>query len=548
MIYRLPPCRDNSVDLGPGTRLAFHRIRQSEAPLLARSTIMRESNRGLNASHGEGRCTIYCQWPPARGQPQEVGNVSLLDSPSLDDNVAVSPDGRLGVLTDRQHSAIYLRCLFTYVNPVHPIARRFQAAPALTDAIPIGLDVGTILAVAVAPFGIAAAGPDGRVAYARINGGNAIDPNDVIVGERRILRGHKGRTLGLAFSPDGTRLVAVGHTDVTIWDLTAPQEIKTILDLIPDQQKPRGTLEALTEKRPFLASADGRWACYFHGAAWNAPVKFDPWIEVVDTSRPEASPCRVASPDGLQGTVWAISPDGSLVASSGSVLSPGHDMRLGVPIHLLSTVPGGKARTLNGPALPAMSLMFDREGKRLLSPIAGEAFVRLWDVEKGEEAGRYEPLTGKVGRAEFSPDYRWVISGDSSGTITVWLTDIRKVVKTFRFGIESRRTEISGGSAIWTTFGNLLAVPEDRRIVIWNMDTGESVGEVIDLGQPVDELAFLSDGTRLVSASGGRLRLWSVETGHEVLSLPLGSAGNTPFRTIVERLNLLQERWKASVK
>jgi WD40 repeat protein len=256
----------------------------------------------------------------------------------------------------------------------------------------------------------------------------------------------------------------------------------------------------------------------------------------------------VPSPIGPLGTAWAISPDGSLVAASGPDLAGGYSADGSIPIHLISTIPGGETQTIVGPALSACALLFDSDGKRLLSPIQGETFVRFWDVGAKQEVGRYGPLEGKISRAAFSSDQRWVITGDTSGTINVWSTESRKTVKTFRFNFMSRQVRNKGAGTPWATFGNLLACPEDRRIVIWNLETGKYHGEVNDLGRPLGGLAFLSDGLRLASISEDKMTLWSVDTGWEILSLPINSVEYDSFHLLTQGLAALEKQWKATNK
>ncbi|MBY0457474.1 MAG: hypothetical protein K2V38_09075 [Gemmataceae bacterium] len=73
---------------------------------------------------------------------------------------------------------------------------------------------------------------------------------------------------------------------------------------------------------------------------------------------------------------------------------------------------------------------------------------------------------------------------------------------------------------------------------MWNLDTGERVQRITGFGTNFGQVALSTDGTRVFAtdptpAPGtmGRLRVWDVATGREVLTIPVGYDPN-PYRYV----------------
>jgi serine/threonine protein kinase/WD40 repeat protein len=438
---------------GPVGSLVFH----DGGRTLARSTKM-----AANEAQAT-RLSLMSQWPPAGGQSGAVGDLRLLNQPALDENVVISPDSRWVVLTDPTRSAVRLKDLSRSRPPQKTTGkRRPDTKLEPTGTVFVKLDSGQIKAVAAGRNGIAVAGNDGLVTLARI------DSDPLRVTERRVLRGHTGITAGLAFSQDGTHLVGVGVNDVIVWRVNAP-EVKTLVDLIPTGR---------FESTPYATSQNGRWAMFLRRTEGNEPLLR---IEVVDSTRPDAEPRSFVSPI-RSASAMAINSEGSVVAvsgddpyltnmmrrhlASGRPGPPKHsdkDLGRNVAIHLLSTKPEGEVRALKGLTHEAVSLMFDRNGKRLVSCSRFARGVRLWNVGKGVEERRYEGLEGDAEKVESSPDGRWIIAGDFSGAITIFRADRPGVVRKFRIdkgdGGEANR------KANWAVSGELIAFPDESKRV-----------------------------------------------------------------------------------
>jgi WD40 repeat protein len=520
------------------------------------------STRVLASTRGAVRESVLSEWPPNGRQPPAVEELRRLAPPAKDESVSIAPEGQWALFTDENRGAIYLKqrgIAFATARQSAPRQNTSKSAQkrrrdASTDTAGTGsikLESGTVKAVSAGRDAIALAGDKGQVTYARI------DPKSLQLTEPTNLRGHTGMVVGVAFSPSAKALAAVGLQDVTVWDLTARAEVKTLEDLIPARQVVNAT---------GITSRDGRWAIVSQGPnplrpvprTKDSPAGEKPAFQVVDTSQPQDKPRDLDLPP-WGGAPLAISLEGLRVALASGDSYVMNEMRRRMAaakgsrppqsrgpdpvIHVLDIKPGAKPWTLKGLTRQATSLMFDNDGKRLLSSSRYENVVRLWDIESGLELREFRGLDEGVENAELSLDERWVVAGDRLGKIAVWSVERPEPVKTFRI---DRGAFEEGRRPTWAIVDSWLALPdESKQIVIWSLETREPAVEIAVRGRQVDALAFISNRSRLVSMNSNELSLWSVDTGSEILSLPAGALRPQNFPKIVTELRRLEAKWKA---
>ncbi|MER5224562.1 WD40 repeat domain-containing protein [Streptomyces flaveus] len=172
-------------------------------------------------------------------------------------------------------------------------------------------------------------------------------------------------------------------------------------------------------------------------------------------------------------------------------------------------------------------------GRVMLGSAGGEGAVRLWDVYTGQQVG--EPLTGHVGRIfgictlpGDRPDrpVRLATAG-TDGTVRIWDPIAGKQLGQPLVGHHGWVWAVCGLPATpdgTISEGTLLAsCGDDRTVRIWDLRTGEQVGEpltghtstvfcVCVLPDPQDE------GRSLLASAGsdGAVRIWDPATGEEV--------------------------------
>jgi WD40 repeat protein len=393
-------------------------------------------------------------------------------------------------------------------------------------------------------------------------------------GTRRILTGHEGGVLGVAFDPQGRyALSGAKDGDLILWDLESGEPIRhlkghsgwvwgmafgpegeTALSGSEDGSLILWDIETGEEKRRFeghdsavlsvALSPDGRAA--LSGAKdgdlilWNlesgAPIgRFEghnDWVWSV-----------AFGPDGR--TALSGSEDGSLIlwdVTNGEEIRPfeGHDDAV------LSVALSPDGRTaLSGSAdgslilwdvesgeetrfselfgEPVYGVVFSPDGRTALSADRG-GYLVLWDLSTGEPIGGFEAQSGWIRTVAISPDGRMALSGSEDGTVRLW--DLRN-------GAEIRYIPAEGSSLLGENpnFGDFygqpipwafssdgqraLSVSVDGSLILWDVPSGEQSRSFWEHEDAVSSAALSPDGeTALLGSVNGSLALWDVERGH----------------------------------
>ena len=175
---------------------------------------------------------------------------------------------------------------------------------------------------------------------------------------------------GVAFSPDGERLVSAGGDGaVKVWNGRTGKVIQT-LDAHPDAVF------------SVAFHPDGR-----HLASVGADQKVKVW-DLTTRTQVFDGPCDAVHNFGTAYTV-AFSPgDGRQLAAGSGGAAKVWDWRSRQPLH-----------TFDGHQKRAISVAFSRDGRRLASG-SGQGSVKLWDPEAGGEPLRSFPKSGAVAVAQ----------------------------------------------------------------------------------------------------------------------------------------------------
>jgi WD40 repeat protein len=315
----------------------------------------------------------------------------------------------------------------------------------------------------------------------------------------RVLRGHPGYILSLAYSQDG-RLIATASTDgsARIWD-AASGELRAAL---------HGHLDAIHR---IAFSPDGARA---------VTASADHTARIWDATQ-SAARLSLRADDQARFQFAAGSPDGALLLAA--------DQRQRVHLWRL---PGGTSIADWGAGAeprPAFA-SFDPAGTRIAS-IAGRA-VEIRDVRDPQTvqlvvAGEG---TGSITSTRFSPDGRRLVTAGDDGIARLWDAKGGQLL--------ARLAGHTG--AIWfATFspdGTLVATAgQDRTARLWEAASGRQLRALTGHALDVVSVAFDRDGRRIVTASLDRTaRTWDVASG-ENLALLEGHMAEVTFASFHPR-------------
>jgi WD40 repeat protein len=282
--------------------------------------------------------------------------------------------------------------------------------------------------------------------------GNEVKVWDTQTGRETLtLTGHTGRVQGVAFSPDGRRLVsAAADRTVRVWDAQTGQELRTF----------KGHAGPVVDDRDLVLESMG-------------PVAF--------------------------------SPDGRHVASGHSVeVRTGMRMASTTELKVWDAQTGRELVTYQGNAGQITSVAFCPDGQRLASATGdGEGEIKVWDTETGQEL---HTLPGGFTVA-FSPDGRRIVGAgkrligaldpSGSGEVKVWDAQTGRELLT----LQGHTTRVS--NVAFSPDGQRLASAGDGELKVLDAQTGQQLLVLKDKGWG-QYLAFSRDGHWLV-ADG---RLW----------------------------------------
>jgi len=300
---------------------------------------------------------------------------------------------------------------------------------------------------------------------------------DAVTGEPvRILRAHRGGVFATPFSADGTRLATLGaDRAVRVWDVRTGRELQA------------------------FAAVHERTAA---SVAWGEGVAF------VGRDRIAVSPwARGAAPSPVVAKVFEL--------SSGEQIA-------------VVTDPVGTARVVD--------LDVSSDGTFLVAGQMDSGQLQLYGLPSGKQLDVVRAHGAAVLDVELSPDGRRVATGGVDGLAKTWDVTRGKL----REALTLRGHANPVGSVSFDRAGT--------RLVTWGQISGEARvwdvspagrGEVLTLPGPQTDwhadIAFTPDGRRLVAGSGreGTVRVWSADSGEELLVLDEHARTDAPARAVI---------------
>jgi WD40 repeat protein len=348
---------------------------------------------------------------------------------------------------------------------------------------------------------------------------------------------YTGGTLGMAYSPDGSRLAAGdGIGQVYIWNALTGKLLDTLKGYRFGGAECGGASCDMVTITGVAVSPDGKTIA----AGTGGYITEGGWVELWDV---ETGAIRGYLEGSGSMSDLAYSPDGTMLATSsaGSGLrlwdvaagevrhTPGEDcgdvesvafspdntmLASGDwdgSVYVWNTITGETLAVLEGHTDYVSSVAFSPDST-LLASGGMDTTIRVWDVATGETLAVLEGDAGWVRAVAFSPDGRLLASGSGEDDATVQLWDVSwegdaiTVTKLADLKIDARAVM----SIAFSPDGAVLAAGiSDGTVRLWDTMTQEAL-TVLEGHTNVSDVVFSRDGTLLVSSGGGTIRLWGV--------------------------------------
>ncbi len=364
-----------------------------------------------------------------------------------------------------------------------------------------------------------------------------------------------GRTIDLAFSPNGRSMLRVGPEGVKIYDTPRTTALRpvTVHRLLIQPSHPNN---------PFTCALFARDGKILVTGGQDGVIRL--WDSA--NGRPAGAFERHDGPV----SALAFNHAGTMLASASAdygdrPASADHTARL------WPYVVGVEGREFKGHDGPAWAAAFSPDGQRLVSA-SSDRTVKIWDVASAKVLRSLTGHDAGVTVALFHPNGTKVLSGGADKVLRLWDAESGKSEQTFR-GHDgtitsadfhpSGRQFVSGGAdkciKIWDTAGKLLrSIPTpsivtcvafspdgkqlasghvDQVVRLWDANAKETHAWTAH-GISVSALAYSPNGKWLASAGADHLvRVWSLDN---VATTPITLAGHTgPVSSVAFRKDSL---------
>jgi WD40 repeat protein len=310
--------------------------------------------------------------------------------------------------------------------------------------------------------------PNGRLALSGSDSGGVM-LWEVSTGQiNRRFKGHSSRIKSVAFSPDGRSALFLSEEGMTIvlrWITSARSEVRTIKTTFG-----RSLSWGYRYSGPVALSADGRLAlsavAYSHHLKlWK--ISDGSWIRTFKDKKSLVVRTPFAA---------TISNDDRYVLMRSGPYGEG--------LVIMETATG---RSLDSLVVSLMSKSGNIGSIRAAAISADSRFVLLgneigeWDGDKhsllslfeistGRKVQTFDQISRRIHTAIFSPDDRFVLSGNDDATLTLWEVATGRTIRTFK------GTAAKIASAAYSPHHRFaLCAADDHTLKLWNLSTGENI-------------------------------------------------------------------------
>ena len=262
---------------------------------------------------------------------------------------------------------------------------------------------------------------------------------------------------------------------------------------------------------------------------------------------------RHQSGKGYEGTIHAaaLSPDGTMLAIGGWPYGDGSD---GIPVYLFDLDKGEIVTLLQGHFDVIVDLEFSPDGRWLAS--AADTTVRFWDMtEPVDNPSLFLSGEGEVFDIEFSSDGGKLVSSYVDGSVRLW--EIDKNLNLTRQEIPQQiSTPIRVMQGHKTVAGSVAYSPDGRFIVsgdfdgqylLWEAESGRlrHTFPSMDAAGPA---VFTPDNRSVILCNGNKAEIYSVPEGKHVRSFDkhIKPVESNAFSNSITAIAMYSDDWVAS--
>ena len=320
--------------------------------------------------------------------------------------------------------------------------------------------------------------PDGRRAVSVSRDGTLLVWDLESGAQLAALPRHVHGTGAVALTPDGRRAVSASRDgyEVKLWDLDRGEELSTL---------PRQTGEV----QAIAFTADGRHA---------VTTSTDHVIKVLDLSEGRDLFTLAGHTDRISSV--AVTSDGQRAVSSSIGEARVWDLQSGEEIHT----------HISDQYTGLHSVM--RDGRRAVSESWCQ--LKVWDLENGSDLGTVDGYRRGSVPVAVTPDGQRAVSA-SGKEVVIWDLESGSklaVLTGHRGDVGSLATTSDGQRAVTGS--------EDGELKVWDLNRYEESLELAGHAHGVKAVAVTTDGRRVVSASASEVKIWNLECGGELRTLP----------------------------
>ncbi|MGA2297568.1 MAG: T9SS type A sorting domain-containing protein [FCB group bacterium] len=280
------------------------------------------------------------------------------------------------------------------------------------------------------------------------------------------------------FSPDGEKIVGnvlePNKISIKIWDTNTGNILKTF-------NKNVGIIKSI------IFSPDGSKIISTEGDGYN-------WVKVRNSDTGDTIFTFINMNPYFN---FQYSPDGNLILTENNNHS----------IKILNAKNGYLIDTLNGHTGTVYSCFFTNDGNKIISG-SYDSTIIVWDINT-KKILRNQKVTGgyEYNRVLLSPDRTKIVDKVNDSISRLWDIITGKMITSIPFS--------QYGTAFNPDATKLKVISEDygTRISIWDANTGDFINTFKVFTDPINEIIYSPDGSKIVSCSYNYITLWDSNTG-----------------------------------